>query len=162
MKIRDRVLGEYPDNITTDRIVPIRYVTEVTAEKLAVVAMKDVDEHFHEKLEKGKILVAGRNFGYGSSREYAPIALKAAGVKAIIAKSFARIFFRNSINVGLPILECAEADKLSTGDEVEIDLETGLITDLTTKGVFETSPLPQFLIAWIVEGGMLNYLERNK
>lgn len=162
MKIKDRVLGVYPDNITTDRIVPIRYVTEVTEEKLAAVAMKDVDEHFHEKLEKGKILVAGTNFGYGSSREYAPISLKAAGVRAIIAKSFARIFFRNSINIGLPILECAKASEFTTGDEVEIDLETGLITNLTGKGVFETTPLPRFLIEWIVEGGMLNYLEKIK
>ena len=106
MKIRDRVLEVYPDNISTDRIVPTRLVTDVTPEKLAVIAMKDVDEQFHEKLKNGKIIVAGKNFGYASSREYAPLALKAAGVKAVIAKSFARIFFRNSINIGLPILEC--------------------------------------------------------
>jgi 3-isopropylmalate/(R)-2-methylmalate dehydratase small subunit len=162
MKIRDRVLEVYADNISTDRIVPTRLVTEVTPEKLALVAMKDVDEHFHEKLKKGKILVAGRNFGYASSREYAPLALKAAGVRAIIAKSFARIFFRNAINIGLPILECDGADQINVNDEVEIDLEKGEIADLTTKLTFHFAPLPGFLVQWMTEGGMVAYLEKNK
>jgi len=162
MKIRDRVLEVYPDNISTDRIVPTRLVTEVTPEKLAPIAMKDVDEQFHEKLDKGKIMVAGRNFGYASSREYAPLALKAAGVKAVIARSFARIFFRNSINIGLPILECEEADRIKVHDEVEIDLKTGEITDLTRQFTLRFAPLPDFLLEWMTEGGMVNYLEKNK
>ncbi len=162
MKIKDRVLEVYPDNISTDRIVPMRLVTEVTPEKLAPIAMKDVDEHFHEKLGKGKVVVAGRNFGYASSREYAPLALKAAGVKAVIAKSFARIFFRNSINIGLPILECEDAEKIKVGDEVEIDLKAGTISDLTSQSGFRFAPLPDFLVEWMTEGGMVKYLEKNK
>jgi 3-isopropylmalate/(R)-2-methylmalate dehydratase small subunit len=162
MKIRDRVMEIYPDNISTDRIVPMRLVTEVTPERLAPIAMKDVDERFHEKLEKGKIVVAGRNFGYASSREYAPLALRAAGVKAVIAKSFARIFFRNSINIGLPILECEDADKIKVGDEVEIDLKTGTISDLTHQFTLGFAPLPDFLVEWMTEGGMVKYLEKNK
>lgn len=162
MKIRDRVLEVYSDNISTDRIVPTRLVNEITPEKLALIAMKDVDEHFHEKLGNGKILVAGRNFGYASSREYAPLALKTAGVKAIIAKSFARIFFRNSINIGLPILECEEADKIKVNDEVEIDLEKGEIVDLTNNFTLNFAPLPDFLLQWMTEGGMVEYLEKNK
>ncbi|MEI9474983.1 MAG: 3-isopropylmalate dehydratase small subunit [Deltaproteobacteria bacterium] len=162
MKIRDRVFEVYSDNISTDRIVPTRLVTEVTPEKLAPIAMKDVDEKFHEKLDKGKIMVAGRNFGYASSREYAPLALKAAGVKAVIARSFARIFFRNSINIGLPILECEEADRIKVHDEVEIDLKTGEITDLTRQFTLRFAPLPDFLLEWMTEGGMVNYLEKNK
>jgi 3-isopropylmalate/(R)-2-methylmalate dehydratase small subunit len=162
MKIRDRVLEVYSDNISTDRIVPTRLVTEVTPEKLAPIAMKDVDEKFHEKLDKGKIMVAGRNFGYASSREYAPLALKAAGVKAVIARSFARIFFRNSINIGLPILECDEADKIKAGDDVEIDLEKGDIVNLTRQFTLHFAPLPDFLVEWMTEGGMVSYLEKNK
>jgi len=162
MKIRDRVLEVYPDNISTDRIVPTRLVTDVTPEKLAVIAMKDVDEQFHEKLKNGKIIVAGKNFGYASSREYAPLALKAAGVKAVIAKSFARIFFRNSINIGLPILECDGADKIKVNDEVEIDLAKGEITDVTTNKKFTFAALPDFLLEWMTEGGMVEYLEKHK
>ena len=162
MKIRERVLGIYPDNVNTDWIVPTRLVTEITPEKLAAIAMKGIDESFHQKLERGKILVAGRNFGYGSSREYAPTALKAAGVRAVIAKSFARIFFRNAINIGLPIVECEEAGTIRDGDEVEIDLARGEVRDLTSGTTLHSAPLPDFLIEWMSDGGMVNYLKKQK
>ena len=162
MKIRDRVLGVYPDNVNTDWIVPTRLVTEITPEKLAAIVMKGIDESFHEKLLKGKILVAGRNFGYGSSREYAPTALKAAGVKAVIAQSFARIFFRNAINIGLPIVECDEAGTIHDGDEVDIDLARGELRNLTSGETHHSAPLPDFLVAWMNDGGMINYLKKQK
>lgn len=162
MKIRDYVLEVYPDNINTDWIVPTRLVTEVTPEKLAAIAMKGVDKEFHKKLAKGKIMVAGRNFGYASSREYAPVALKAAGVKAVIAKSFARIFFRNAINIGLPILECEEANKIEVNDEVEIDLKKGEIVDITNGAVIHSAPLPDFLVQWMSEDGMVGFLKKHK
>jgi 3-isopropylmalate/(R)-2-methylmalate dehydratase small subunit len=162
MKIRDCVLGIYPDNVNTDWIVPTRLVTEVTPEKLAQIVMKGIDESFHEKLAKGKILVAGRNFGYGSSREYAATALKAAGVRAVVAKSFARIFFRNAMNVGLPILECEQAGTLGVGDEVEIDLARGEVLNLTSGTVLRAAPLPEFLVQWMTDGGMINYLRKQQ
>jgi 3-isopropylmalate/(R)-2-methylmalate dehydratase small subunit len=156
------VLGIYPDNVNTDWIVPTRLVTEITPEKLAQIVMKGIDESFHEKLEKGKVLVAGRNFGYGSSREYAPTALKAAGVRAVIAKSFARIFFRNAMNVGLPIVECEEAGTLQAGDEVEIDLAQGEVRNITGGVTLRSAPLPEFLVEWMNNGGMINYLRKQQ
>lgn len=162
MKIRDRVLGIFQDNVNTDWIVPMRLVTEITPEKLASIVMKGIDDSFHEKLAKGKILVAGRNFGYGSSREYAPTALKAAGVRAVIAQSFARIFFRNAINIGLPIIECDEAGTIHDGDEMEIDLAKGEVRNLTSGEILHAAPLPDFLVEWMSDGGMINYLKKQQ
>ena len=148
---------KYGDHIDTDVIIPARYLSSFDDATLAAHCMEDIDPNFVKVVQPGDILVAGRNFGCGSSREHAPIAIKAAGVDAVIAKSFARIFYRNSINTGLAILECPEAvDAIKNGDVVSVDTETGTITDETTGESFTAQPFPPFIADIIEQGGLLN------
>lgn len=146
----------YGRDIDTDVIIPARYLNSSDPEWLAAHCLEDLDKDFVKKVHKGDIIVAEENFGCGSSREHAPIAIKAAGVDVVIAKSFARIFYRNSINMGLPILECPEAcDAISDGDVVSVDADTGTITDETTGVAFHAQPFPPFIQEIINEGGLV-------
>ena len=147
----------YGDNVDTDVIIPARYLNTSSHAELAAHCMEDIDRDFVKKVKPGDIIVAGRNFGCGSSREHAPIAIKVSGVSCVIACSFARIFFRNSINIGLPILECADAAQaIADGDEVEVDFDTGAIKDVTNGKTYRAQPYPPFLQNIIAKGGLLN------
>ena len=150
-------------NINTDLIIPARYLTMIEPEYLAKHCMENLDENFLQKKEEFgyTIIVAGSNFGCGSSREQAPIALKSAGIKCIIAPSFARIFFRNSINIGLPIIECKKIDSLKTGDDLEISFAEGIIKNLTTGLELETSEMPPFLQEIISVDGLINFARQK-
>ena len=157
--IRGKVL-KYGDNINTDLISPPQYL-EKSIDVIAQHAMEGIDEAFTEKITAGVILVAGENFGPGSSRETAPIALKMAGVGAIVAKSFARIFYRNAINIGLPVLECGDVDKMSENHTLEIDLSTGQITNIDTRDTYHATPLSDPVIHILSAGGLIPYLEKT-
>lgn len=162
MNANGKVL-KYGDNVDTDVIIPARYLNSFDAKELASHAMVDIDPTFIERLNPGDIMVACKNFGCGSSREHAPLALKTAGVSCVIAKSFARIFYRNSINIGFPILECEEAvDGIDEGDRVEIDFDTGKIYNLTKSTVFQAQPFPEFLQKMIEANGLVNYVNSKK
>ena len=159
MKLKGRV-HKYGDNVDTDVIIPARYLNTSVPDELAAHCMEDIDPHFAGAVRHGDILVAGRNFGCGSSREHAPLAIKASGIACVIAESFARIFYRNALNIALPILECPEAaDAISAGDEVSVDLEAGEIVDLTAERSFRAVPFPQFMMALIAAGGLAAYLK---
>ncbi|MGL4392903.1 MAG: 3-isopropylmalate dehydratase small subunit [Fusobacteriaceae bacterium] len=148
---------KYGNNIDTDVIIPARYLNTAVHKELAKYCMIDIDKEFVSRVKDGDIMVGGENFGCGSSREHAPISIKAAGIKCVIAKSFARIFYRNSINVGLPILESAEAvDGIENGDEIDVDLNTGTITNKTKNKVYKTVPFPEFIKNIIDKNGLLN------
>ena len=152
---------KYGDNVDTDVIIPARYLNSADPKELAAHCMEDIDVDFVKKVKEGDIIVADKNFGCGSSREHAPIAIKASGISCVIASSFARIFYRNSINTALPILECDEAAKnIKDGDEVEIDFDTGVITDKTTDQKFQAQPFPEFIKEIIKAGGLLNSLKK--
>ena len=154
---------KYKDNVDTDVIIPARYLNSFDAKELASHAMVDIDPTFASTVEKGDIIVAGQNFGCGSSREHAPLCLKTAGVKCVIAKSLARIFYRNSINIGFPIMECEEAaDKIEKGDEVEVDFSTGVITNKTKNETYQSQPFPEFLQKMIDADGLVNYVNSKK
>lgn len=154
---------KYKDNVDTDVIIPARYLNSFDAKELASHAMVDIDPTFASTVEKGDIIVAGQNFGCGSSREHAPLCLKTAGVRCVIAKSFARIFYRNSINIGFPIMECEEAaDKIEKGDEVEVDFSTGVITNKTKNETYQSQPFPEFLQKMIDADGLVNYVNSKK
>lgn len=154
---------KYKDNVDTDVIIPARYLNSFDAKELASHTMVDIDPTFASTVEKGDIIVAGQNFGCGSSREHAPLCLKTAGVKCVIAKSFARIFYRNSINIGFPIMECEEAaDKIEKGDEVEVDFSTGVITNKTKNETYQSQPFPEFLQKMIDADGLVNYVNSKK
>ena len=154
---------KYKDNVDSDVIIPARYLNSFDAKELASHAMVDIDPTFASTVEKGDIIVAGQNFGCGSSREHAPLCLKTAGVKCVIAKSFARIFYRNSINIGFPIMECEEAaDKIEKGDEVEVDFSTGVITNKTKNETYQSQPFPEFLQKMIDADGLVNYVNSKK
>ena len=154
---------KYKDNVDTDVIIPARYLNSFDAKELASHAMVYIDPTFASTVEKGDIIVAGQNFGCGSSREHAPLCLKTAGVKCVIAKSFARIFYRNSINIGFPIMECEEAaDKIEVGDEVEVDFSTGVITNKTKNETYQSQPFPEFLQKMIDADGLVNYVNSKK
>ena len=154
---------KYKDNVDTDVIIPARYLNSFDAKELASHAMVDIDPTFASTVEKGDIIVAGQNFGCGSSREHEPLCLKTAGVKCVIAKSFARIFYRNSINIGFPIMECEEAaDKIEKGDEVEVDFSTGVITNKTKNETYQSQPFPEFLQKMIDADGLVNYVNSKK
>ena len=151
---------KYPDNVDTDVIIPARYLNTAVAAELAAHCMEDIDAGFVSKVAPGDVMVAGWNFGCGSSREHAPLVIKTCGTGCVIAKSFARIFFRNAINIGLPILECPEAaDAISAGDEVSVDFDTGVINDLTTGESFKAQPFPPFIQNIIKCGGLLASLK---
>ncbi len=149
----------YGDNVDTDVIIPARYLNTASHSELAAHCMEDIDKEFVNKVKPGDIIVAGKNFGCGSSREHAPIAIKASGVSCVIAPTFARIFYRNAINIGLAILECPEAAAaIQNGDEVTVDFDTGVITDVTTGESFQAQPFPPFIQNIIEKGGLLNSL----
>ena len=153
---------KFKDNIDTDVIIPARYLNTSDPEELALHCMEDYDPEFIKKLDRGDIIIAGKNFGCGSSREHAPIALKAAGVSCIIAKSFARIFFRNAINIGLPIFESIEVvEQCSQGDILEADTVQGVIKNLTKDKVYKTNLLPEFIQKIIAVGGLREYVKEE-
>ena len=153
---------KYGRDVDTDVIIPARYLNSSDHAHLAAHAMEDLDPTFHERVQPGDIVVAEENFGCGSSREHAPVALKAAGVSCVIAKSFARIFYRNSINIGLPIMECPEAvDAISAGDTVSVNFDTGVITDETTGKTFQAEPFPPFIQKIIADGGLMKSLTKK-
>ena len=154
---------KYKDNVDTDVIIPARYLNSFDAKELASHAMVDIDPDFAQTVEEGDIIVAGHNFGCGSSREHAPLCLKTAGIKCIIAKSFARIFYRNAINIGLPIMECVEAaEKIEVGDEVKVDFGTGVITNVTKNETYQSQPFPEFLQKMTDAEGLVNYVNSKK
>ena len=151
---------KYPDNVDTDVIIPARYLNSQDAAELARHCMEDIDPDFVNKVKPGDIMVGGWNFGCGSSREHAPLVIKTSGTACVIAKSFARIFYRNAINIGLPILECpAASEAIAEGDVVSIDFDTGVITDETTGQIFQAAPFPPFIQNIIAKGGLMNSLK---
>ena len=159
MNAKGRVF-KYGDNVDTDVIIPARYLNIADVKELATHAMEDIDADFVKKMQPGDIVVATRNFGCGSSREHAPLVLKENGVSCVIASSFARIFYRNAINIGLPIFECeAASDGIAAGDEVRVDFDTGLITNLTKNETYQAQPLPPFIQNIVNRGGLLNSLK---
>ncbi|WP_444658827.1 3-isopropylmalate dehydratase small subunit [Caproiciproducens sp. R2] len=148
---------KYGDNVDTDVIIPARYLNTASHAELASHCMEDIDRDFVKNVKKGDIIVAAKNFGCGSSREHAPIAIQASGVSCVIASTFARIFYRNAINIGLPILECAQAAKdIRAGDEVEVDFDTGVIKNLSSGKNYKAQPFPPFIQNIIAKGGLLN------
>ena len=154
---------KYGDNVDTDVIIPARYLNAPSPAELAKHCMEDIDADFVSNVKAGDIMVGGANFGCGSSREHAPISIRAAGISCVIAASFARIFYRNAINIGFPILECPEAaEKINAGDEVTVDFDTGVITDLTTGETFEATAFPAFINGIIENGGLLPYLKAKQ
>lgn len=154
---------KYGDHVDTDVIIPARYLNTSDPKELAKHCMEDIDKDFAEKNRDGCIIVAGKNFGCGSSREHAPIALKASGVPLVIADSFARIFYRNALNIGLPIIECPEAAaEIQQGDELEVDLSSGVIEDLTTSRRYQAMPIPPFMQQLIQAGGLMAYLKSRQ
>lgn len=159
MKIQGKV-HKYGDHVDTDVIIPARYLNTADHKELAAHCMEDIDKDFVSNVKDGDIIVAGVNFGCGSSREHAPIAIKASGVSCVIAKNFARIFYRNSLNIGLPILECPEAgDDIENGDEVAVDFDSGLITNITKGKTYQAEPFPPFIQNIIKKGGLLASLK---
>jgi 3-isopropylmalate/(R)-2-methylmalate dehydratase small subunit len=161
MTLKGKVF-KYGENVDTDAIIPARYLNMSEPDQLAAHCMEDIDLDFVKKAEPGDIIVATTNFGCGSSREHAPIAIKASGVSCVIAKTFARIFFRNAINIGLPLLECPEAvDNTDAGDLLEVDLEKGEIKNLTRGRTFIAAPYPEFMSELIAAGGLIEYTRKR-
>ena len=153
---------KYPDNVDTDVIIPARYLNTANAQELALHCMEDIDKDYVKKVQKGDVMVAGWTVGCGSAREHAPLVIKTCGTGCVIAKSFARIFYRNAINIGLPILECeAAAEEIAAGDEVSVDFDTGVITDITTGKTYQAQPFPAFIQNIIAKGGLLASLKEN-
>ena len=154
---------KYGDNIDTDVIIPARYLTTTNAAELAAHCMEDIDKTFMQRVKPGDIMVGGKNFGCGSSREHAPIAIKASGISCVIAATFARIFYRNAINIGLAIIECPEAsERIQEGDEVSVDFDTGVITNLTRNETYLGEPFPPFIQGIIASGGLMNAIRAGK
>ena len=152
----------YPDNVDTDVIIPARYLNTSDARELALHCMEDIDREFVKRVQPGDVIVAGWNFGCGSSREHAPLVIKTCGTGCVIAKSFARIFYRNAINIGLPILECEQAaQEIEAGHEVTVDFDTGIMTDVTTGKSYQAQPFPPFIQNIIRSGGLLNSLREG-
>lgn len=151
---------KYGDNVDTDVIIPARHLNDPDPKALASHCMEDIDTEFAKTVDVGDIMVGGANFGCGSSREHAPVAIQASGIKCVIAKSFARIFYRNAINIGFPIMECPEAvDGISAGDQVSVDFATGIITNETTGKLWRAAPFPEFVNGIIEQGGLMNSLK---
>ena len=154
------IVFKFGDNVDTDVIIPARYLNSSDPAELATHCMEDIDKDFIKNVKKGDIIVAEKNFGCGSSREHAPLVIKTCGTGCVIAKSFARIFYRNAINIGLPILECEEAaDEINANDEVSVDFDTGIITDITTGKTYKAQPFPPFIQNIIKAGGLLKSLK---
>ena len=153
---------KYPDNVDTDVIIPARYLNTSVAAELAKHCMEDIDTEFVKQVKPGDVMVAGWNFGCGSSREHAPLVIKTCGTGCVIAKSFARIFYRNAINIGLPILECEQAaEEIKAGDEVKVDFDTGVIANITTGKTYQAEPFPAFIQNIIQKGGLLASLKEG-
>ena len=162
MQFKGKVI-KYGSTVDTDVIIPARYLNTIDKKELASHCMEDLDETFVKRVQPGDIMVAEYNFGCGSSREHAPIAIKESGISLVIAKSFARIFYRNSINIGLPIIECPEAvDAISEGDSLSVDMEKGVIVNETTGKTFETEPFPPFIQTIIATGGLIESIKAGK
>jgi 3-isopropylmalate/(R)-2-methylmalate dehydratase small subunit len=154
---------KYGDNVDTDVIIPARYLNTQDAKELAMHTMEDIDADYVKKVKPGDIMVGGWNFGCGSSREHAPLVIKTSGASVVIAKSFARIFYRNAINIGLPIMECEEAaDAIQAGDTVSVNFDTGTITDETTGQTFQAAPFPEFIQNMIKAGGLMNSIKEKQ
>ncbi len=161
MKFNGKAI-RYGDNVDTDVIIPARYLNTIDKKELASHCMEDIDKAFKDKVQAGDIMVAGYNFGCGSSREHAPIAIKESGISVVIARSFARIFYRNAINIGLAIVECSEAvDGISDGDQVEADLDAGVIYNRTTGKSYQTQPFPAFIQKIITNGGLVASIQNG-
>ena len=159
MKNAKGTVFKYGDNVDTDVIIPARYLNSSDPAELATHCMEDIDKDFVKKVKKGDIIVADKNFGCGSSREHAPISIKAAGVSCVIAETFARIFYRNAINIGLPIIECREAsERIQAGDEIEVDFDSGMIYDRTRGEEYRGQPFPEFMQNIIKNEGLVNYI----
>lgn len=153
---------KFGDDIDTDSIIPARYLNTSDPKELAKHCMEDSDPEFVNKMSKGDIIVAEKNFGCGSSREHAPIAIKESGVSCVIAKTFARIFYRNSFNMGLPIFECAEAsENVEAGDEIEVDTDAGIIKNITKNQTYKTRPIPPFMQELLDDGGLINHIKKK-
>ena len=162
MKAAKGTVFKYGDNVDTDVIIPARYLNTSNAQELAKHCMEDIDTEFVKQVKPGDVMVAGWNFGCGSSREHAPLVIKTCGTGCVIAKSFARIFYRNAINIGLPILECEEAaEEIQAGDEVKVDFDTGVITNITTGKTWQAEPFPEFIQNIIQKGGLLASLKEG-
>lgn len=162
MKVNGHVF-KYGDNVDTDVIIPARYLNSSDPKELAEHCMEDIDTEFVKKVNKGDIIVADKNFGCGSSREHAPLAIKASGVSCVIAETFARIFYRNAINIGLPIIECPEAaGGIEAGDEVEVDFDSGVITNKTKGTTFQGQAFPEFMQKIIKAEGLINYINQKQ
>jgi len=154
---------KYGDNIDTDVIIPARYLTTSDPKELASHCMEDIDKEFSKRVQPGYIMVGGKNFGCGSSREHAPISIKESGISCVIASTFARIFYRNAINIGLPIVECPEAsEKITAGDKVSVDFDTGVITNHTKNETYQGEPFPTFIQGIISAGGLMNAIKAGK
>ncbi|NLK88255.1 MAG: 3-isopropylmalate dehydratase small subunit [Clostridiaceae bacterium] len=161
MKVKGNVI-KYGDNVDTDVIIPARYLNTSEPSELAAHCMEDLDASFVKRVKKGDIMAAGRNFGCGSSREHAPIAIKASGISCIIAETFARIFYRNAINIGLPIIECPDAAKdIQEGNELEIDFDTGIIRNLTKNTSYKVEAFPEFMQKIIAADGLIGYIRQG-
>ena len=157
------IAHKYGDHVDTDVIIPARYLASQDEKELASHCMEDIDKDFHAKIKTGDIIVAGLNFGCGSSREHAPVAIKASGISCVIAKSFARIFYRNAINIGLAILECPEAaEDIDDNDEVSVNFDTGLITNKTKNKTYKAEPFPEFIKQMINDGGLMASLKKKQ
>ena len=160
-----KVIGKclrYGDNIDTDVIIPARYLNTSDHQELAKHCMEDIDTEFSNKVKEANVMVVGSNFGCGSSREHAPVAIKASGIECVIAKNFARIFYRNSINIGLPILECNEADKIDENDELEIIFSEGIIINKTKNEKYEVAKFPEFMQKLIKDGGLMKHMLKEE
>lgn len=161
MKVKGKVF-KYKDNVDTDVIIPARYLNTSDPKELAQHCMEDIDQEFVKKVKKGDIIVANKNFGCGSSREHAPIAIKVSGISCVIASTFARIFYRNAINIGLPILECEEAaKKMEAGDQLEVDFDTGTIHNITKGESYQAEPFPAFMQEIIKADGLISYIREK-
>ena len=162
MKAAKGTAFKFGDNVDTDVIIPARYLNSSDPAELAAHCMEDIDKDFIKNVKKGDIIVADKNFGCGSSREHAPIAIKAAGVSCVIAETFARIFYRNAINIGLPIIECKEAAReIENGDEVSVNFDTGVITDITKNTTYQGQAFPEFMQKIIAAEGLVNYINQK-
>ena len=162
MKAKGRVF-KYQDNVDTDVIIPARYLNSTSGEELAKHCMEDIDKEFANKVQNGDIIVARKNFGCGSSREHAPLAIKCSGISCVIADTFARIFYRNAINIGLPIIECKEAaESIEAGDEGEVDFDTGVIVNKTKNQSFQGEAFPEFMQNIINAGGLIAYVNNKQ
>jgi len=160
LKLKGKV-HKFGANVDTDAIIPARYLTVSEPEELAQHCMEGIDSEFLNRVQPGDIIIATTNFGCGSSREHAPIAIKAAGISCVIAQSFARIFFRNAINIGLPLLECAQADEIEQGDELEVALKKGEIKNITRDSLVKAEPYPDFMLEIISAGGLIGYTRKK-